>query len=42
MYICLRSGTISEKLLLHVSYGEGEILYGPEGVDFDHFNSVER
>ena len=33
---------MSEKTLLHVYYGEGEILHCPEGVSLNQFNCVER
>ena len=33
---------MSDKILLHVYYGEGEILHDPNGVSLDQFNCVER
>ena len=33
---------MSDKILLHVYYGEGVILHGPNGVSLDQFNCVER
>jgi len=33
---------MSEKTLLHVYYGEGQIMHGSEGVSLEQYNCVER
>jgi hypothetical protein len=42
MNIFVLNRIMSDKILLHVYYGEGQILHGPNGVSVDQFNCIER